>query len=39
MNSIPFIKIVVIGEGTYSLHLGRVGKTSMSLKFVEDKFD
>lgn len=39
MNSMPFVKIVVIGEGNSNFYEGRVGKTSMSLKFVEDKFD
>ena len=43
-----FLKIVVLGEGNcYYLHklcfifyfLGRVGKTSLTLRYVKDKYD
>jgi hypothetical protein len=34
--NIPIYKIVVLGEGKNYLILGRVGKTSMSLKYVKN---
>ena len=39
--NIPIYKIVVLGEGNLyhnqiKLYLGRVGKTSMSLKYVKN---
>jgi Ras-related protein Rab-21 len=39
MSNTLFFKVVVLGEGTLVLIVGRVGKTSMSLKFVDGKFD
>ena len=36
--NIPIYKIVVLGEGTFIVILGRVGKTSMSLKYVKNEF-
>ncbi len=38
MNS-QIYKIVVLGEGNYKIKIGRVGKTSISLKYVNDEFD
>lgn len=35
MNT-PIYKIVVLGEGIHYVNLGRVGKTSMSLKYVRN---
>lgn len=32
-------KIVVLGEGIYQLNSGRVGKTCISLKYVNNEFD
>jgi GTPase SAR1 family protein len=36
--NIPIYKIVVLGEGTEIIIAGRVGKTSMSLKYVKGEF-
>lgn len=36
--NIPIYKIVVLGEGTFPIMAGRVGKTSMSLKYVKNEF-
>jgi hypothetical protein len=38
LMNIPIYKIVVLGEGNLFLILGRVGKTSMSLKYVKNEF-
>ena len=37
--SSPIYKIVVLGEGTFPSDSGRVGKTSISIKYVRDEFD
>jgi Ras-related protein Rab-21 len=39
MSNTLVFKVVVLGEGTSQFIVGRVGKTSMSLKFVDGKFD
>lgn len=37
--NIPIYKIVVLGEGIFKIkNIGRVGKTSMSLKYVRNEF-
>jgi hypothetical protein len=33
---IPTYKVVVLGEGNNKLNIGRVGKTSISVKYVKN---